>query len=317
MPLSSYARPLALVAVLALAAASSHDARAADRPSVTVAVTRSADAVPFFYALKTGMFEKAGLVVHYDAMASGGAIASAVVGGAATIGFSNVQTLIAAYAKHVPFTIVAPGGEYNDAKPTTELLVAGDSPIKTAKDLEGRTVAVGSLQDLQTLSVFAWMAANGADPAKVQFIETPQSAAPALLQTKRANAIVVSEPNLEYAQNNGARVLGKPYSAIAPRLLVSSWYATQAWAKANPDAVTRFADVMRRASEYVNAHPDEMVGIIHDYTNIPLETLRKMARAKQGTSIAPADVQAVIDTAARFKVIDKPFPAREIIAGNA
>jgi NitT/TauT family transport system substrate-binding protein len=309
--------PACAALALALAAFAPLPVRAADRPSVSVAVTRSADAVPFFYALERGMFEKAGLGVEYQAMANGGAISAAVAGGAVNVGFSNVQTLIAAHAKHIPFTIIAPGGEYDDGNPTTALLVAGDSSLKSAKDLEGKTVAVGALQDLQALSVSAWMSANGGDPGKVRFIESPQSAAPAMLREKRADAIVVSEPNLEYAQSNGARVLAKPYGAIAPHLLVSGWYGTQAWAKANPDAVARFADVMRRASAYVNAHPDEMEPVIHAYTSIPLDTLHKMLRAKQGTTLAPADLQTVIDAAARFKVIDKPFPARDIIAASA
>lgn len=290
-------------------------AASAPRASLTVAVTRSADAVPFFYALKSGLFAKSDLDVRDLAMANGAAIASAIVGGAADIGFSNVQTLIAAHVKGIPFTIVAPGGEYNDASPTTELLVAGDSPIKTAKDLEGKTVAVGALHDLQALSVAAWMTSSGADSTKASFIETPASAAFALLQQGRAAAIVVSQPNLEFALQRGARVLGKPYSALAKRLLVSAWYTTQGWSQANAPAVARFAQVMRAASEYVNAHPAEMDPLISDYTRIPTEALRTMSRARQGTGVDVSQLQAVIDAAARYEVIPKSFPARDIITG--
>lgn len=282
---------------------------------LTVAVTRSADAVPFFYALKTGMFEKADVDVTPMALANGAAIASAIVGGAADIGFSNIQTLIAAHVKGIPFTIVAAGGEYNDASPTTELLVLGDSPIKTAKDLEGKTVAVGALHDLQALSVAAWMTTTGADPAKVSYIETPASAAFALLQQGRAAAIVVSQPNLQAALQHGARVLGKPYSALSKHLLVSAWYTTQPWTQANPQTLARFAQVMRQASEYVNTHPQDLDPLIESYTKIPVDVLRTMSRAHQGTSVDPAQVQAVIDAAARFEAIPKSFPARDIIAG--
>ncbi len=288
--------------------------RAADRIAITVAVTRSADAVPLFYAIKAGLFEKAGLDVHADGMASGGAISSAVVGRAADIGFSNVQTLIMAHERKVAFAIVAPGGQYNDTKPTTALLVNGDSTIKTAKDLEGATVAVGSLNDLQSLSVTAWMSANGADPTKVHFIESPTSAAPALLQQKRADAIVVSEPNFGYARANGARVLAPTYSSLAKRFVVSVFFSTDAWAKANPEAVARFGEVIHRAADYVNAHPAEMDEIIRDYAKIPLDVLRTMTHARQLGVVTPADVQPIIDAAARFHVIEKPFPAKDIIA---
>lgn len=304
-------RLLALVSVIALA---DRPANAAPRLALTVAVTRSADAIPFFYALKAGLFEKADLDVKSMAMANGAAIASAIVGGAADIGFSNVQTLVAAHVKGIPFTIVSAGGEYNDASPTTELLVAADSPIKSAKELEGKTVAVGALHDLQALSVAAWMTTNGADASKANYIETPASAALALLQQGRADAIVVSQPNLQFALERGARVLGKPYGALAKRLLVSAWYTTQPWTQANADALTRFGRVMRAASDFANAHPQEMDPIIAAYTKIPAEALRTMSRAHQGTTVDPAQLQVVIDAAARYDVIPKAFPARDIIA---
>jgi NitT/TauT family transport system substrate-binding protein len=287
----------------------------AEGATLSVAATPVADAVPYFYAQSTGLFDRAGLTVNQQLLGSGAAIAAAVAGGVADVGFSNVQTLVAARSKGIPFVILAAGGEYNDALPTTQLLVRTDAPIHVAKDLEGKIVVVGALHDLQSLSVLSWMAANGADPSKVNFIESPASAALALLQQKRADAIFVSEPNLHIALASGsARVLANAYSAIAKRLPVSAWFALQSFASSRADVAKRFADVMRHASDDVNAHPGAMDPLISDYTKIPLATLHAMAHAHQGSAVDAAGLQSVIDASAAYHLIDKPFPAKDLIA---
>ena len=286
----------------------------ADDASIGVGVTASADAVPFFYAVAQGLFERAGLSVKGQVLGNGAAIAAAVAGNVVDIGFSNVQTLVLAHAKGIPFVLLTAGGEYNDATPTTQLLVRTDAAVHTAKDLEGKVVVVGALHDLQSLSVLAWMAANGGDPAKVNFIESPASAALALLQQRRADAIFVSEPNLHNALVSGtARVLANAYSAVAKRLPVSAWYTTRAFLAARPDAAKRFVDVMRHASDYANAHADEMDILIADYAKIPLATLHSMAHAHQGAAVDTSGLQAIIDASATYHLIDRRFPATEMI----
>lgn len=286
----------------------------ADDGSIAVGTTPAADAAPFFYAMAQGLFDRAGVTVTAQQLGNGAAIAAAVASNVVDIGFSNMQTLVVAHAKGIPFVLLTAGGEYTNTNPTTQLLVRSDATFHTAKDLEGKVVVVGALHDLQSLTTMAWMGANGADPAKVNFIESPASAALALLQQKRADAIFVSEPNLHNALASGtARVFADPYDAVSKRLPVSGWYSTRAFLADRPDAAKRFVDVMRRASEYANTHGLEMDALISDYTKIPFATLRSMAHARQGTVVDAVGLQAIIDASATYHLIDKPFPARDMI----
>jgi NitT/TauT family transport system substrate-binding protein len=288
----------------------------ADDATVSVGVTPAADAVPLFYAMSAGLFDRAGLKIDRQQLANGAAIAAAVAGNVVDVGFSNVQTIVLAHVKGIPFVMLAAGGEYNDATPTTQLVVRSDATIKTAKDLEGKTVAVGALKDLQSLSTMAWMASNGADPTKVSFIETPASAAPALLAQKRADAINVSEPNLYNAISSGnARVLASAYSAIAKRLPVSAYFSNRSFPATRPDVAKKFIDVMHRASDYANGHAEEMNALIADYAKIPAATLRAMNHAHQGTVVDTVGLQKIIDASATFHMIDKPFAAAELVYG--
>ncbi|HXF35293.1 MAG TPA: hypothetical protein VN603_12040, partial [Candidatus Acidoferrales bacterium] len=86
------------------------------------------------------------------------------------------------------------------------------------------------------------------------------------------------------------------------------------YAAKNRDLIGRFVRVLRQSSEYTNRHPDETVDLLASFTGMEPATIRRMARAIAGTSLEPREVQPMIDAAAKYKLIEKPFPAREFIS---
>jgi NitT/TauT family transport system substrate-binding protein len=300
---------LALIACLAFAA----PARA-ERTTINVAFVPVADAVPLRYALQQGWFEKAGLDVKLTTVGSGSLATIAVVGGAADIGTANMLSIVVARQKGIPLMVVVPQAQYDASNPTTQLLVSTDSPIRSAKDLEDRTVAVGGLHDLLALGVKAWMSQNGADPAKVHFVEAVQSTMLGALDAKRVDAFVVSEPVLAAAEASGrTRMLAGAYGSIAKRFVVDGWFAMAPWLAAHRDAALRFADVMHRATLYTNAHYDEILPLIGSYTSIAPDVLRKMRQIKDAQVLGAGQIQPVIDAAARYGEIPAAFPASEMV----
>jgi hypothetical protein len=65
---------------------------------------------------------------------------------------------------------------------------------------------------------------------------------------------------------------------------------------------------------YTNAHLAELVPIVAEYTKISPDTLRHAARERMAVDISPAQLQPLIDTAARFGELAAPFPARDLLA---
>lgn len=286
------------------------------RAEITVVVPVVANGtLPLYYAQRTGLFAKAGLSVTIEPLASGAAAAAAVAGGAADIGDSNVQTLVQAHARGVPFTIVAPGAEYDAKHPTVELLVLAAGPIRTAKDLPGISIGVASLQDAFVLGLGAWLADNNIDRSSLRFVESPQSALLALLLEKRVDAILLSEPSLAHALASGTtRPIAKPYDAIAKHFLISAWFSTTTWVAAHPDVAKRFSTVIAQAGAYADKHWVDMLPLVAEFTKIPVDELKAFVPDRFGSSVPARYVQPMIDVAARFKVIDRPFPAEEIIS---
>lgn len=315
--MTAFPRRLSFIAVTAgallFANASAGGSQVAPRTAVIVSTTTPSDTLPFFYAKEHGMFERAGIDVTVQLSPSGSASLVALVGGAVQVGYVNTLSLSAAHLKGIPVEAIAPGGEYNTSRPHAKLLVLNNSSINTAKDLEGKTVAVTGLHDLLSVSTTAWIDKNGGDPSKVHFVEIPPSAMYAALTQKRVDAIAVYNPYMAAAEASGARALGKPYDAIASDFLTAAWCANTAWVRAHHDAAIRFAQVIREAAAYTDPHYDELIPFIAEFSKTPIETLKTMQPVLVPPSVTAAEIQPLIDAAAKYKELSTTFPAEDEI----
>jgi NitT/TauT family transport system substrate-binding protein len=304
-------------AVVAAGAVTAPRSRAGAQPvplPVTVTLAPTVDATAFYYAMHQGLFERAGLAVTVKVVATGNLGIVAVVGGDAQIGFANCLSLAQAHQRGVPLQLVAGAGLYDTNAPIARIFVAADSPIRTGKDLEDHTVAVSGLHDLLSLSVRAWLASQGVDSTRIRFAELPPSAMLAALQAKRVDAISTFEPYSSDVNASGAaRTIAYPYDAIARHFNVTAWFAHGSWLGTHREIAQRFGQVIRSGAEYANAHLADMVPIVAASTGMSVEVVGKALKAKLAPTVQPAQLQPLIDVAARFKELDAAFPARDML----
>ena len=110
------------------------------------------------------------------------------------------------------------------------------------------------------------------------------------------------------------RAIGEPNSAVAKRFVITAWFTTRDYAERNADTIRRLRSGLQTAAVYADGHPREMAPYIASFTGIDEARLREWKRAYVSTTpIVPADIQPVIDLAAKYGFIDKAFPAAEII----
>lgn len=283
--------------------------------TVKVASTPDDTFVAVLYAVRSGMFRQAGLDVQVEpSSTSGAAIAAGVASGNWDIGKSSLTSLLAAHLRNIPFTLIAPGTLYDPKQPYGLLIVAKDSPIRAAKDLNGQTVAVAALNSLDESAIMAWMDQNGGDSKSLHFVELPQSEdGPALAQHRIAASLTI-RPQLDQALASGqARPLAPAFSAISKNYLVSAWFTTTDYASKHPDVVAKFRRVVERSAAYGNAHHDVTAPILAEVSKIPLTVITSTERGVLGTQLTPALVQPVIDTSAKYNQLARDFPAAEVI----
>lgn len=294
-------------------------AQAQSVPTVVKASWTPSDlSSPGFYAKDLGYLKDAGIDLQIAPNTSGAAVAAAVASGSIEIGFSNLLALVVAYEKGIPFTMIASGNlAIAGPHPAIGLLsVKSSSPIHTAKDLEGKTVAVDSLGSFSIPGVRNWMDKNGADSRTVHFVELPYSAMPAAIVADRVDAACLTYPaDPTLGQPGDAlRLVAGVYNVIAQRFLFTAWFSTNAWVAAHSDVAKRFATVIRRASAWGNSHQAEGAAILAKYVGQTPAQINAAPRAVYGTELTPSLVQPTIDLLAKYRIIHAAFPASEMIA---
>ena len=85
----------------------------------------------------------------------------------------------------------------------------------------------------------------------------------------------------------------------------------------NREVVDRFARVMLAATIYTNAHHAETAPLIIAFTGLDPALAGQLHRGPLAEYLDPRDVQPPIDAAARYKVIERSFPAQELISPYA
>lgn len=300
-----------LFAALALAVAV--PARADDANTIRVLAVANDLYAGAYYAQDEGFFKAAGLDVQITTLANGGAAITALAGGSGDVAVTNLVSVAGAVAKGVPLTVIAGGGLYSTRAPSTAICVTKTSTLRTAHDLEGKTIGVAALNDQATLALKKWLTANGADYKNVRMIELGYPEMIAGLAAGRIDAAMLAEPWQTTARNGGDRLYAKPFDAIAPEFTIGVWTSTRTWADGHADLARRFAGAIYAAAKWANAHHDESALILAKYAKADPKMIGGMIRAIQSTDLAPAHLQPPLDAALEFGQLDKPIAAGDLI----
>jgi NitT/TauT family transport system substrate-binding protein len=292
-------------------------ARAQASRTLRVAVPPSEDAAAIHFADEMGFLAKAGLAVDIQTMQNNPAIAAAVASGAVDIGHGGVDTLAASHSKGIPLRVIAPSGEY--VSPQMQrgagLFVPAASPVRVARDLNGKIAAVAGLHGLTMTATCAWIDTNGGDSSTMRFIEVAFPSMAAALASGRVDAAFITEPFLDDALKSG-RALAYGFDSIARHFLVAAWFANTSWIQANPDAVARFSQAMHETALWANRHPDQSAAIFVKFTKMDPAVIAKMVRGHYAEQMTPALMQPLIDASAKDNGF-AAFPAQELMATSA
>lgn len=264
-----------------------------------------------FYARDLGLLRDAGLEVELTTLASGATIMQAAAGGAIDVGLGDVIQLSNAVNHGIPLAFFAGAAVYTAAAPTTVLVVTKASPVRSARDLEGKAVGVVNLKSLSGVSVSQWLRVNGADDAKVTFYELPFAEMGQALKRGTVAAALAGEPFLS-ATKSELRSLANPFDAIAKEFYINCFYAKRDWIARNQDAAVRLSRAMYAAGRWANAHHAESAAIEASYTKIDVAVVRAMSRNRFSTSLESRLVQPVIDIGRRYALIDRPVSFADI-----
>ncbi len=274
---------------------------------VAAAVIAIVDVAPVYLGKQKGFFSQRNIDLSLSTSQGGAAIVPAVLNGQVQIGFSNVTSLLLAASKGLPVKMVCNGVASTGVpdKDYSGVVVKAGSPVRTAADLAGKTVAVNTLKNIGDTTVRASVRKAGGDPKAVKFVELAFPDMPAALQAGRVDAIWVVEPFLTAAKAGGGRVVAANYVDTAPNLTVATYFTSAQLAKSNPDLVKRFTEAMTESLRYADAHPDEVRQVLGTYTQIAADVAAKLTLPKWPTDINRQSVQTLADLAVGDGLMDR------------
>ena len=250
---------------LALAACGGSDddpapAASGQPDKVNAGVIAIVDVAPIYLGKEKGFFSKRNIDLTLTTAQGGAAILPAVLSGQYQFGFSNTISLLLATSQKAPVKVVSNGNNSTgvDGKDFAGLFVKADSPIRSPKELVGKTVAANTLKNIVETSVRASVKKDGGDAAAVKFTELPFPEQVPALQAGRVDAIFVVEPFQQAAVAAGARKIASSYVDAAPDLTVAMYFTSQQLLSSDADLVSRFTEAMKESLAYADAHPDEV-----------------------------------------------------------
>ncbi|MFF1738597.1 ABC transporter substrate-binding protein [Streptomyces mirabilis] len=275
--------------------ASDKNASSGGTTTVKVGVIPIVDVAPLYLGQQKGFFSKRGLKLSMTTAQGGAAIVPGVVSGQFQFGFSNMTSLMIAQSQNVPVKAVVNGVASTGVagKDFGAITVKKGSPIKSAKELEGKKVAVNTLKNINETAVRESVRKAGGDPSKVKFVELAFDQMPAALDSGRIDAAMVVEPALATVKSQGATEIASSLVDVAKDLTVAMYFTSTQYEQKNPDVVKKFQEATAESLAYADAHPDEVRQAVTTYTKIPAATLAQVTLPKWPAEPNRASIEAL------------------------
>jgi len=266
------------------------------------------------YAQDEGFFTKRGLNVSISTSVNNSAAATAMIGGELDVAIADVVVISIGHDKGIPFVALAPAELHSNKVPTLAIAV-GNPALKLGKDFDGKVFGCATLRGLGYLVTSAWIDNNGGDSKSIKWVTIPFPLGGEALKRGTIDAFVAPDPFISAALELGNHLVLLDKNPIAPAILQGAWYSTKDWIAKNTAQAKAFAAAIGEANAWGNVNTQAAAAVLAKYSNMPLATIA--AQKMHGQYQVQFDfstIQPLIDGAAKYDLISKPFPARDLVA---
>lgn len=218
---------------------------------------------PIYIAQERGYFKDAGLHVTQVIIGTVPAVVTTAATRGVDVASIGTDSLIAAVQNHLPVKAVVP------AMTTNPYSLVVSPSIKTFADLKGKTVVLGTKQDVTALALRAMCAAQHLDfDRDLSFVVTGATAARlAALTSGNVQGAMLSPPFDLAAEAQGMRILANA-ADYEKHWLYTVYISNTDWAATHRSELVAFARALRRAIDYGYTHRKESVDALITYSHV-------------------------------------------------
>lgn len=304
-------RSFALAATAA--ALAPRPARAAPEKIVAAVGQRGAwDTSIAAHAVEQGFFKAADLDVEIIWTQGSAEQVQAVVTGSAQIGIGIGTTgAIAAFKRNAPMRVVA---AQMTGLPDVYLYVPANSPIKSMKDTDGKTVSYSRPGSSSHILVLDLARQAGVTP---KWVSTGAAAATRtqVMSGQIDVAWAIPPSGLDLVQKGEARIVAKgaddvDLHGVTTRVNI----AYLPYLQKNRPAVERFFQVYAKTIDWMYANPDLALPLYAKLNDTSMEVARLGLEFYPRSALVSAPVSRIEESlkqAVEFKIIDGPMPAEQ------
>jgi NitT/TauT family transport system substrate-binding protein len=290
--------------------------------TVRFAYLKSTTLIPFFFAQEKGYFKAEGLDIELVAVPGGPAVAAAIAGGSADIGYAAPTPIAIARQGGQPyrFFIGMEREEFKSGLLWGTILASEKSGIKSLADLKGKKVILGPPGGLCELSVREWVTKAGLKWEDVTPLFNPFPQMQAALDVGNADAACIIEPFTTAVQASGVKpvTLARGYLAEHPdRYTVDGIFANEKWLAENTKAVAGIKRAMLKAWQELAKDRPTVETILDKEFRFPkaLVDRIKIDFVAQ-IALAPADFEPIISRMKQHGMLKSDFKAEDLILSD-
>jgi NitT/TauT family transport system substrate-binding protein len=259
------------------------------------------------YGVQQGFFKERNLDVQVTPSQGGATVVPAVVSGDSDIAGSNLVSVLLAQGKDIPIKIVAPGTFVREKRSQdfSAILVAGDSDIRSAQDLEGKTLAVNTLKNVAELAAKASLAKQGVDVSQIELAEVDFPDMNAALAEGRVDAAFQIEPFVSLGLAEGHRIVDRPYVGTKPGLQIGCYFTSDRYLSENEDVVERFQEGVADTAAAIAEDPAAFRKFLPEASEIPPPAARKAILPAWKAENDDASLELTAELMERYNVVEE------------
>ncbi len=280
-----------------------------------IGVIQIAGLTPIYAAQELGYFEDEGLDVTLETSSGGAASLPLLAQGDLQITNAPAVSVIQAREQGFDFSVLPPSLDAEAQSPgQTAVLASKSSGIETIADLEGKKVAVNTINSVNWLYNRALLEQEGVDLTTVTYVEVPFPSMIDALNGGSVDAIDVPQPFFHIAEQTGdVTTLGYTFTDVQPDLPITSYSATEEWIQENPRTLAAFERAMTKAIEYMRDDEEDAKRLIAEYTGADPTLVAEIPLNKWSTQIPPEAVQQTAELMLKEKMIEEDVDVSEFV----
>lgn len=286
---------------------------------VSVGVIPIVDVAPIYLGVQEGIFEEHGLELDLTLAQGGAAIIPAVQSGDFDFGFSNITSLVIGQSQGLPLQLVAPGPQTtgNVGEDFSSLLVPEDSDAESIADLEGQSVAVNTLNNINDTVLKEGLTQAGGDAEAMNLVEVAFPDMGGQLESGNVDAIMAVEPFATLAKDAGAREIYSPYAEPIEDLMIAGYFASTDMIEEDPELVDSFVAAMKESQQYAEDNPEEAKEILPEYSEIDPEIIDSLNMPRFPQEINVESTERIIELSEQTGLIDEVIDVNDLVRDDS